>query len=88
MSTRNDLAGVRAELAGLKSGNAELQRSKLDLAGTVKDLTAALASANSSGQPGTPAGAGPAVLASRVEPVPYGEIAFDHSRLEVLREFC
>ena len=84
VSTRNDLAGVRAELAGLKSGNAELQRSKLDLAGTVKDLTAALASANSSG-PGT-AGGGSAVVASRVEPVPYGEIAFDHSRLEVLRE--
>ncbi len=86
VSTRNDLAGVRAELAGLKSGNAELQRSKLDLAGTVKDLTAALAAANSSGQPSTPAGAGSAVVASRVEPVPYGEIAFDHSRLEVLRE--
>jgi CheY-like chemotaxis protein len=86
ISARNDLASVRAELAGLQTGNAELQRSKLDLAATVKDLTAALASANSTGQSGAPAGAGSPVVATRVEPVPYGEIAFDHSRLEVLRE--
>jgi CheY-like chemotaxis protein len=86
VNTRNDLAGVRAELSGLKSSNAELQRSKLDLAATVKDLTAALSAANSAAQSSAPAGSGSSSSPSRAEPVPYGEIAFDRSRLEVLRE--
>ena len=85
VNTRNDLAGARAELAGLKSSNAELQRARLDLAATVKDLTAALA-ANSAAQASAPAGSGAAAGPSRVEPVPYGEIAFDRSRLDVLRD--
>src|ERR1700727_4083265 len=86
VNTRNDLASVRAELSGLKSSNAELQRSKLDLTATVKDLTGALRAANSAAQSPAPAGSGPGAGASRAEPVPYGEIAFDHSRLEVLRD--
>jgi len=86
VSTRNDLAGVRAELAGLKSSNAELQRSRLDMAAAVKDLTAALGTANGGAQPGAPGGTGSLSGPSRVEPVPYGEIAFDRSRLDVLRE--
>jgi CheY-like chemotaxis protein len=86
VSTRNDLAGARAELAGLKSSNAELQRSRLDLAAAVKDLTAALGAANSGAQAAAPAGAGASLSPPRVEPVPYGEIAFDRSRLEVLRD--
>jgi CheY-like chemotaxis protein len=86
VNTRNDLANVRAELSGLKSSNAELQRSRLDLTATVKDLTAALAVANSGAQAAAPPGSGSAVGAARVEPVPYGEIAFDRSRLEVLRD--
>ena len=86
VNTRNELASVRAELAGLQSSNAELQRARLDLTSTVKDLTAALAAANSGAQTSAPTGAGSAVGASRVEPVPYGEIAFDRSRLEVLRD--
>jgi len=77
--------GVRAELAGLKSTNAELQRSRLDLGATVKDLTAALA-ANNNSLSTSPSGAGAAPGVSKIEPVPYGEIAFDRSRLEVLRE--
>jgi CheY-like chemotaxis protein len=87
INTRNELAGARAELAGEKSGNAELQRSRTDLSAAVKDLTAALATANGSGQSSAPSGAnsGSSPL-SRAEPVPYGEIAFDRSRLEVLRE--
>jgi CheY-like chemotaxis protein len=84
VSTQNDLAGARAELAGLKSSNAELQRSKLDLAAAVKDLTAAIAAANSGTQAAATTGA--AVGPPRIEPVPYGEIAFDRSRLDVLRE--
>jgi CheY-like chemotaxis protein len=86
VNTRNDLAGARAELSGLKSSNTELQRSRLDLTATVKDLTAALAAANSGAQASAPTGSGSAVGVSRVEPVPYGEIAFDRSRLEVLRD--
>jgi len=86
VSTRNELAGARAELAGLKSSNAELQRSRLDLTAAVKDLTAALGAANSGAQAAAPTGAGAPVFPPRVEPVPYGEIAFDRSRLEVLRD--
>ena len=40
---RDDLAKSRAEVAGLTSANAELQRARLDLSASVKDLTAALA---------------------------------------------
>ncbi len=86
VNTRNDLANARAELSGLKSANAELQRSRLDLTATVKDLTAALGAANSRPQPPAPADAAAAAGVSRVEPVPYGEIAFDRSRLDVLRD--
>src|SRR5258708_6516835 len=86
VSTRNALAGARSELAGLKSSNAELQRSRLDLATAVKDLTAALCAANSGAQAAAPTGAGASSSPPRVEPVPYGEIAFDRSRLEVLRD--
>ena len=87
LSSRNELAGVRAELAGLKSSNAELQRSRLDLDAAMKDLSAALAAANSSAQASAPAGANSSSAPpSRIEPVPYGEIAFDRSRLEVLRD--
>jgi hypothetical protein len=86
VNTRNDLASARAELAGLKSNNAELQRSKLDLTATVKDLTGALSAANSAAQSPAAAGSGPGAGASRAEPVPYGEIAFDRSRLDVLRD--
>lgn len=86
VNTRNDLAGVRAELAGLKSSNAELQRSRLDLTATVKDLTAALGAANSAAQAPATAGTAAAAGAVRIEPVPFGEIAFDRSRLDVLRD--
>ena len=87
--TRDDLARSRAEITGLTSANAELQRARLDLSASVKDLTAALAAATAgagaaagSGAPG----AGTAAIAPRVEPVPYGEIPFDRGRLDVLRD--
>ncbi|MEO7206349.1 MAG: response regulator [Steroidobacteraceae bacterium] len=85
-NTRNDLAGARAELSGVKSSIAELQRARLDLTATVKDLSTALGAANSATQPAAAAGSGSSSGASRVEPVPYGEIAFDRSRLDVLRD--
>jgi CheY-like chemotaxis protein len=86
VNARNDLAGARAELAALKSTNAELQRARLDLSATVKDLTAALGAATTATQPSAAAESGSSSGPSRVEPVPYGEIAFDRSRLEVLRD--
>jgi CheY-like chemotaxis protein len=84
---RDDLAKSRAEVAGLTSTNAELQRARLDLSASVKDLTAALAavSAGTGAAAGT-AGVGTSPVVARTEPVPYGEIPFDRSRLEVLRD--
>jgi CheY-like chemotaxis protein len=84
---RDDLAKSRAEVAGLKSANAELQRDRLESSSTVKDLTAALAAATASSAAASaaPPAAG-APVATRVEPVPYGEIPFDHGRLDVLRD--
>jgi hypothetical protein len=80
--SREELAKSRAENAAQAAANAEVQRSSRELATTVKDLTAALAAsaAQTSSTTGGTAGL-------RLEPVPYGEIPFDRSRLEVLREF-
>jgi CheY-like chemotaxis protein len=78
---RDDLAKSRAEVAGLTSANAELQRARLDLSASVKDLTAALTAT-----PASIGAAGAVLFASRAEPVPYGEIPFDRSRLDVLRD--
>jgi CheY-like chemotaxis protein len=86
VSTRNQLAGTRAELAGLKNTDAEVQRARLDLAATVKDLTAALVAANNPSGAALTAGASGTAVLQRFEAVPYGEIAFDRSRLDVLRD--
>jgi hypothetical protein len=80
-TSREELAKSRAENAAQAAANAEVQRSSRELATTVKDLTAALAASAAT----TPPAFGTA--GSRLEPVPYGEIPFDRSRLEVLREF-
>lgn len=85
LMTRSELANARAQLSGLSAANAELQRTRADLSATVKDLTAAVAATNN-GIIGSAAGA-VAPLASRVEPVPYGEIPFDRTRIDVLRDF-
>jgi CheY-like chemotaxis protein len=84
---RDELAKARSEIAGLTSANAELQRARLDLGSSIKDLTAALAAASSgaAGMAGSPVAAASG-MASRAEPVPYGEIPFDRGRLEVLRD--
>jgi CheY-like chemotaxis protein len=85
---RDDLAKSRADIAGLTSANAELQRARSDLSASVKDLTDALAAASAGigATAGGPAGAGASALAARSEPVPYGEIPFDRGRLDVLRD--
>ena len=84
---RDDLAKSRAEVAGLASANSELQHARSDLAATVKDLSAALASGGTGAAAGAPFGAGAPAAALRSEPVPYGEIPFDRARLDTLRDF-
>jgi CheY-like chemotaxis protein len=86
INSRNELARANAQIAGLQSANGELQHARLDLGAAVKDLTAALATANTGAQAASPAGAAGSAVAARVELVPYGEIAFDRSRLDVLRD--
>jgi CheY-like chemotaxis protein len=81
VTTREDLTKLRAELASLHATNTDLQRARADLTAAVKDLTAALA-ATTTAAPSSAASAG----LQRSEPVPYGEIPFDRSRLDVLRD--
>jgi CheY-like chemotaxis protein len=83
---REDSAKLRAEVAGLTSANAQLQQARSDLSATVKDLTAALASAGAAGSAAAGGGAGASASGPRIEPVPYGEIPFDRSRLDALRD--
>jgi CheY-like chemotaxis protein len=85
VAARDDLAKSRAEVAALTSANTELQRARVDLSATVKDLTAALTAASASGAP-APGGTATSAFAARAEQVPYGEIPFDHGRLDVLRD--
>jgi CheY-like chemotaxis protein len=82
--SREELATSRNEIAAQITAYAELQRSSRELATTVKNLTAALAASAAQNAAAVPAGG---TAGSRLEPVPYGEIPFDRSRLEVLREF-
>jgi hypothetical protein len=89
MSTRDDLAKAHAELAELKAANAELKLTSDRLADSLKELSAAVAAATAAGAPGSaPAANAPGVGAGlpRAEQVPYGELPFDRSRLDVLRE--
>ncbi len=82
--SREELAKARVELAALHAANADLNRSGDELAAMNKELTAALAASTAS-QMAPASTAGP--LTGRVEPVPYGEIPFDRSRLDALRDF-
>jgi CheY-like chemotaxis protein len=95
--SREDMGQTHAELASLKAANADLKQASDELAGQLKELTATLTAAGSSqasaasgatvGVP-VPLASGPAGAAGlpRTEPVPYGELPFDHSRLDVLRD--
>jgi CheY-like chemotaxis protein len=87
MVVRNDLAHTREEMATLTNSNAEMTRERADLSSAVKDLTAALATANAAAGPNAPAPFGATPSAPpRIETVPYGEIPFDRTRLDVLRD--
>ena len=80
---REEAARMRGEIAALKSTDAELRHELDDLDATNKTLSAALAtsSANPAAVPAN------GTVTARSEPVPYGEIPFDRSRLDVLRDF-
>jgi CheY-like chemotaxis protein len=82
-SSREQLMKARTEVAALGSANAGLQHTRDDLAATNKLLAALTASVASLAPPPT----APAPAAARSEPVPYGEIPFDRSRLDALRDF-
>jgi CheY-like chemotaxis protein len=94
--SRQESMQTEAELSALKSENAELKQSSDRMAQTLKDLAAAIAAASAVAgtQPGGTApapapGAPPTaagLLPQRSEPVPYGELPFDHSRTDALRE--
>ena len=87
--TRNELSQARADMAGIAAANGELERTRLDLSASNKELTAAVAAAaaNSAANAAAPSVGGSASsIPPRVEPVPYGEIPFDRSRLDVLRD--
>jgi CheY-like chemotaxis protein len=86
-STREELGRARTEIAALKSANADLKRSSDRLTDMVRDLAAAVAASSApAAGAAAPAGVGGAAGLPRTEPVPYGELPFDRSRLEVLRE--
>jgi CheY-like chemotaxis protein len=90
-STRDDLARARAELAEIRSANADLKQATDRLADSLKDLSAAVAASagGSSGSSGSALGSsapGASAGLPRAEPVPYGELPFDRSRLDVLRD--
>jgi len=80
-SNREELVRLRADMAALSSNVADLRQARDELAATNKELSAALAAGAA-----PPAPAPNAAVAGRVEAVPYGEIPFDRSRLDVLRE--
>jgi CheY-like chemotaxis protein len=83
MLARGDLAKVRADAAALSAANAELTRSRQELADTVKDLSNALAAGP---PPSIPGVTGTSPLPSRIETVPYGEMPLDRGRLDALRD--
>jgi CheY-like chemotaxis protein len=90
MSTRDELARAHAQLAQLQAANADMKQTEDRLADSVKDLSAAVAAVTAGapayGQLGGTAGPGNVAGLPRAEPVPYGELPFDRSRLEVLRD--
>jgi len=85
-SAHEDLEKARVELAGLRAANADLMHTREQLAASVKDLSAAAAASAASAATSGAAPAGAAAGLPRSEPVPYGELPFDRSRLDVLRE--
>ena len=85
-SAHEDLEKARVELAALRAANADLMHTREQLAASVKDLSAAAAASAASAATSGAGAPGAAAGLPRSEPVPYGELPFDRSRLDVLRE--
>ncbi len=81
--SREALTKANAEIASLAASDADLRHARDELAASNKELTAALAASTANAAPETPSSA---AVAARVESVPYGEIPFDRSRLDALRD--
>jgi CheY-like chemotaxis protein len=80
---REDLTKARADVAALAAANAGLEHTHEEFDAIAKQVSALATSV--AGLTPTPAvGAAPP---ARVEPVPYGEIPFDRSRLDALRDY-
>jgi CheY-like chemotaxis protein len=86
MSTRDDLARAHAELAELRAADAQLKQASDQLGNSLKELTAAVTAAGAAGAAQASSAPGSAAGLPRAEQVPYGELPFDRSRLEVLRD--
>jgi CheY-like chemotaxis protein len=90
-SSQQDSAQTHAQLAALASANSELKQANDQLAQSVKDLAESIAASSAAAQSAAaapPAGTAPPAAGAlpRSEAVPYGELPFDHSRTDVLRE--
>jgi CheY-like chemotaxis protein len=81
---RTELANLRTRVADVDAANAQLTRARQDLAENVKDLTAALGALEA--MPFAAPAPTAALLASRTESVPYGEMPLDRGRSDALRE--
>ncbi len=96
-----DLMRTQQEIAALRSSDADLKAASDRMAATLKDLAAGVA-AGGGARAADAAVDGPAADSAaaanggapadgtaglpRSEPVPYGELPFDHSRVDVLRD--
>jgi CheY-like chemotaxis protein len=87
--SRTELNAVQQQVAALSAANAELKRSQQELHETLKEMSNSLSAAAplaSAGLGAPVAGASGSASTVRTEPVPYGEVALDRARLDVLRE--
>ena len=86
---RAELDAARIQMASLNAANAELKRGQQELNDTIKELSNSLSTVAplaSAGLGAPVAGAAGSISTVRTEQVPYGEVALDRSRLDVLRE--
>jgi len=79
----------REQIAALEASNADLKRGQQDMADALRDLGSSLSAAAplaSAGLGAPVSGASGSAATVRTEPVPYGEVALDRGRLDVLRD--
>lgn len=80
---------LKRQMASMETSNADLRRGQQDLTDTIREMSSSLNAAAplASAGLGVPvAGASGSASTVRTENVPYGEVALDRGRLDVLRE--